>query len=75
MVDAFGVTDSGSDAGPDLRELLHQLNNQLGVILAHAELLENKAVDTPAQLRAARVVSGALGAMATVKAIRARMGD
>ena len=29
----------------DLRLLFHRLNNQLGVILAHAELLESKAAD------------------------------
>ena len=32
-------------AGDDLRTLIHRLNNQLGVILAHAELLEAKAPD------------------------------
>ena len=26
---------------PELRTLFHRLNNQLGVILAHAELLES----------------------------------
>ena len=31
----------------ELRELLHRLSNQLGVILAHAELLEAKAPDEP----------------------------
>ncbi len=30
---------------PDLRLLFHRLNNQLGIILAHAELLESKATD------------------------------
>ena len=29
----------------DLRALFHRLNNQLGIILAHAELLEAKAAD------------------------------
>ena len=29
----------------DPKALLHKLNNQLGVILAHAELLETKAQD------------------------------
>jgi hypothetical protein len=75
LIDAPDADAGSPAAGSDLRELLHQLNNQLGVILAHAELLENKAPDTPAQDRAARVVNSALGAMATVKAIRARMGD
>ena len=34
------------------KELLHKLNNQLGVILAHAELLETKAQDASQKARA-----------------------
>ena len=30
---------------PELRLLFHRLNNQLGIILAHAELLEPKLPD------------------------------
>ena len=33
------------DESPELRLLFHRLNNQLGIILAHAELLEAKAPD------------------------------
>ena len=33
------------DESPELRLLFHRLNNQLGIILAHAELLEAKAAD------------------------------
>ena len=33
------------DESPELRLLFHRLNNQLGIILAHAELLESKATD------------------------------
>ena len=33
------------DESPELRLLFHRLNNQLGIILAHAELLEAKATD------------------------------
>jgi hypothetical protein len=57
----------------DLSQLLHQLNNELSIILAHAELLEAKAVDDPGLSRATQVVSGALAAMATVRAIRGRV--
>jgi two-component sensor histidine kinase len=39
----------------ELRELLHRLSNQLGVILAHAELLEAKAPDEPRRARAAQI--------------------
>ena len=41
----------------DLREMFHRLNNQLGIILAHAELLEAKAVDVTDRARAAQVVT------------------
>ena len=49
----------------------HQLNNQLGIILAHAELLESKATDDMNRARAAQVVASALEAMGTAKEIRA----
>ena len=58
------------DELPDLRLLFHRLNNQLGIILAHAELLESKAPDDTNRARAAQVVSSALEAMGTVKQIR-----
>jgi len=58
------------DETPELRLLFHRLNNQLGIILAHAELLESKAVDDASRTRAAQVVSGALDAMATATEIR-----
>jgi hypothetical protein len=31
----------------ELVALYHRLNNQLGIVLANAELLESKAADTP----------------------------
>ena len=58
------------DESPELRLLFHRLNNQLGIILAHAELLEAKAPDDMHRARAAQVVSGALEAMSTAKEIR-----
>ncbi len=58
------------DESPELRLLFHRLNNQLGIILAHAELLEAKAADDLNRARAAQVVSGALDAMGTAKEIR-----
>ena len=58
------------DATPELRVLFHRLNNQLGIILAHAELLESKATDDTNRARAAQVVSSALDAMGTAKEIR-----
>jgi hypothetical protein len=58
------------DEAPELRLLFHRLNNQLGIILAHAELLEAKAGDDSSRARAAQVVSSALDAMGTAKDIR-----
>jgi hypothetical protein len=54
----------------DLRFLFHQLNNQLGIILANAELLEAKAADEQNRARAAQLVSSALDAMGTAREIR-----
>lgn len=54
----------------ELRELLHRLSNQLGVILAHAELLEAKAPDEARRARAAQIVSAAVEAMTTTREIR-----
>lgn len=69
------VPQASDEAGPeavhaDLRRLFHRLNNQLGIILAHAELLEAKASDETSRARAAQVVASALDAMGTVKEIR-----
>ena len=58
------------DESPELRLLFHRLNNQLGIILAHAELLEAKAPDDMNRARAAQVVSGALDALSTIKELR-----
>ena len=59
----------------DLRALFHRLNNQLGTILAHAELLESKAAADLERARAAQIVSSALEAMTTVRAIREQAVD
>jgi hypothetical protein len=59
----------------DPKALLHKLNNQLGVILAHAELLENKAQDAAQKARASQVVNAALQAMAVSRELRVRVGE
>jgi hypothetical protein len=58
------------DESAELRLLFHRLNNQLGIILAHAELLQAKSLDEAGRTRAAHVVASALDAMTTVKEIR-----
>jgi len=64
------LTKSPMDPSPELRLLFHRLNNQLGIILAHAELLEAKSGDEMNRSRAAQVVAGALDAMSTATEIR-----
>jgi hypothetical protein len=58
------------DEASDLRTLFHRLNNQLGIILANAELLEAKATDPPSRARATQLVRSALDAMGTAREIR-----
>jgi len=60
------------EPSPDLGLLFHRLNNQLGIILANAELLEVKAGDEASRARASQVVASVLAAMATAKDIRQR---
>jgi hypothetical protein len=54
----------------ELRQLFHTLNNQLGIILSHAELLEAKAQDDAQKARATQVVTSTLEALGTVRQIR-----
>ena len=60
------------EPSPDLGLLFHRLNNQLGIILANAELLEVKAGDEASRARASQVVASVLDAMTTAKDIRQR---
>jgi hypothetical protein len=63
------------DQTSDLRLLFHRLNNQLGIILSHAELLEAKSADEMNRSRAAQVIASVLDAMGTAKDIRFRMAE
>jgi len=57
----------------ELRQLFHALNNQLGIILSHAELLEAKASDEHQRARASQVVATSLEALDTTRRIRAAL--
>ena len=54
----------------ELRQLFHTLNNQLGIILSHAELLEAKAQDERQKARASQVGTATVDALATARQIR-----
>ena len=67
------LNDKGVGPSPaDLRVLFHRLNNQLGIVLAHAEVLEAKSGDDVARARAAQVVASVLEAMGTAREIRSK---
>jgi len=59
---------------PDLPRVFHRLNNQLGIILANAELLEARLTEETQRARASQVVSGALEAISTIQDLRRMVG-
>jgi hypothetical protein len=59
--------------GPDYSALFHRLNNQLGIILANAELLEARCQDSAGRARAAQMVASVIDALATARDLRARV--
>ena len=59
-------------ADPGMRLLFHRLNNQLGIVLAHAELLEATAANAVEGARARQIVTSVLEAMGTSREIRRR---
>jgi hypothetical protein len=72
MTPAADPTSARMSVGepPDLGLLFHRLNNQLGIILANAELLEAKVSDEMTRARASQVVASVLDAMSTAREIR-----
>ena len=65
-----------SDASPAaLSQVFHRLNNQLGVILANAELLEARLTEEAQRARAGQVVSGALEAISAIQDLRRLVGQ
>lgn len=73
MMAANRPTRTSVDEAPDLGRLFHRLNNQLGIILANAELLEAKAADEMSRARAAQMVASILDAMTTAQELRQRI--
>ena len=72
MMPAADNRSRTTDDPGDLGLLFHRLNNQLGIILANAELLEAKSADEMGRARASQVVASVLDAMATAREIRQR---
>lgn len=62
-----------STASAGLAQLFHALNNQLGIVLSHAELLEAKAQDERQKARASQVIAAAVEALSTARQIRQAM--
>jgi hypothetical protein len=65
--------ERGAAESVELRDLYHRLSNELGIILAHAELLEARAQDASSRGRAAQIVTSVVNAMGTVDDLRARV--
>ena len=58
------------DQPTDVGTLFHRLNNQLGIILANAELLEAKLKDDASSSRATQIVTSAVEAISVARSIR-----
>jgi hypothetical protein len=63
------------DQPADLGSLFHRLNNQLGIILANAELLEAKLTEDASSSRASQIVSSAVEAISAARDIRSHFRD
>ena len=61
------------DGESELRDLLHRLNNQLGIILANAELLERHLSDDVSRSRASQITTSVVDAIGTARDIRSRL--
>ena len=57
---------------PERQALFHRLNNQLGIVLANAELLESRLDEQGAdRARAAQIVAAVIDAISTAQEIKA----
>ena len=62
------------DSAAELSQVFHRLNNQLGVILANAELLVARLTEDAQRARAGQVVSGTLEAISAIQDLRRLVG-
>ena len=60
------------DQPTDIGALFHRLNNQLGIILANAELLDAQVKDDTSRARAAQIVTSVVEAISTARYIQER---
>ncbi len=63
---------SQMDQPTDLGTLFHRLNNQLGIILANAELLDAQLDDDTSRARASQIVSSTVEAISAARYIQER---
>lgn len=70
-----GPRPSGDAGGLDFSAVFHRLNNQLGIVLANAELLEARLTDEALHGRASQVVAGTLEAISAVRDLRRLVGS
>lgn len=70
MMTVAKSVNARNELDSELRTLFHRLNNQLGIVLAHAELAESKAVSDIERARASQVVTSVLDALSTARSIR-----
>ena len=61
-----------TDQPTELGTLFHRLNNQLGIILANAELLDTQLDGDDSRARASQIVTSAVEAISTARYIQER---